>query len=84
MSARLDALLAELAAAELACRKGHEAACEAERTYGRKSYEFIAAIAAEVAPFRRRDAAMRALADFSVEWAAERAQASFMRAANQS
>lgn len=82
MSASIDALLAELAAAELQYREYIAELVRVEEAHGRDSVESYA-LNRHGYPFhKRREAATDAVRKYAVTWAAERAQ-SFVAASNE-
>ena len=81
MSAPIDALMAELAAAELAVREAVRAALRNESIYGKASFAAFTAREESVKAFQRKNAAEAAMTAYALTWAAERAQ-SFVTPAN--
>lgn len=77
----LDAMLAELAAAELACREYTKEAVRLEDDHGEDSYEVFQHRKLWRPLYDRREAAVRAISQHAIDWAAERAR-SFVTPAN--
>lgn len=81
MTAPIDALLAELAASELECRELSRASLRAQGLHGEDSFEAFDARKQLHRAIGRQFAAQKAMVEFSLTWAAERAQ-SFVTPAN--
>lgn len=79
--ATIDALLAELAASELECRELSRAKLRAMNIHGEESFESFNATKELHRAIGRQFAAQKALVEFSLTWAAERA-AAFVTPAN--